>query len=37
MPQVPHIPAVAVIGALVVIDIALLVAGLKKFNKKAVS
>jgi ABC-2 type transport system permease protein len=37
MPQVPHMPAWAVMGALAVIDVALLVAGLKKFNKKAVS
>jgi hypothetical protein len=37
MPEVPHIPALAVIGALTVIDLVLLVAGLKKFNKKAVS
>jgi ABC-2 type transport system permease protein len=37
MPQVPHIPLVAVIGALIVIDAVLLVAGIQKFNKKAVS
>lgn len=37
MPQVPHIPLVAVIGALFVIDAVLLVAGIQKFNKKAVS
>ena len=37
MPQVPHILPMAVIGALIVIDAALLAAGLKKFNKKAVS
>jgi ABC-2 type transport system permease protein len=36
-PQVPHIPTMAIIGALVVIDVVLLVAGLKKFQKKAVS
>ncbi len=37
MPAVPHMPGWAVMGALVAIDIALLVLGLKKFNKKAVS
>jgi ABC-2 type transport system permease protein len=36
-PQVPHIPLAAIIGALVVIDGVLLVAGLKRFNAKAVS
>lgn len=37
MPMVDHIPVLAVIGALTAIDLVLLVAGLKKFNKKAVS
>jgi ABC-2 type transport system permease protein len=37
MPQVPHMPLLAVIGALVAIDAVLLVAGIKKFNQKAVS
>ena len=37
VPNVPAMPAEAVIAALAVIDILLLVAGLKKFNKKAVS
>jgi ABC-2 type transport system permease protein len=37
MPKVDHMPVFAVIGALLVIDVLLLVAGLKKFNKKAVS
>ncbi len=37
MPKVDHMPVLAVIGALVVIDVLVLVAGLKKFNKKAVS
>ena len=36
-PQVPHMPAVAVLGALVAIDIALLAAGVRQFNKKALS
>jgi len=37
MPNVPHIPLLAVMGALVAIDAFVLVAGLKKFNRKAVS
>ncbi len=37
MPAVPHMPGWAVMSALVAIDIALLVLGLKKFNRKAVS
>ena len=37
MPKVDHIPVMAVIGALAVIDVLVLVLGLKKFNKKAVS
>ena len=37
MPQVPHMPLWAVIGALAVIDVLLLVVGLRKFDKKAVS
>jgi ABC-2 type transport system permease protein len=37
MPKVDHIPVPAVIGALAAIDAVVLVAGLKKFNKKAVS
>ena len=37
MPMVDHLPMLGVIGALTAIDLALLVAGLKKFNKKAVS
>ena len=36
-PQVPHMPLLAIIGALAVMDVVLLVAGLKKFVKKAVS
>lgn len=36
-PQFPHIPVAIVIGALIVLDGILLVAGLKKFNRKAVS
>lgn len=35
--QVDHIPTLVVIGALAVMDAVLLVAGLKKFNSKAVS
>lgn len=37
MPMVEHISVMAVIGALAAVDLVLLVAGLKKFNKKAVS
>jgi ABC-2 type transport system permease protein len=36
-PQVPHMPFPAAAGALAVIDCGLLVLGLKKFLKKAVS
>lgn len=36
-PQFPHIPIMVVIGALIVLDGLLLTAGLKKFNRKAVS
>jgi ABC-2 type transport system permease protein len=36
-PQVPHISTAAIIGALVAIDAVLLFAGLKKFQRKAVS
>ena len=36
-PQYPHIPALTVAGALVVIDVVLIVTGLKQFNAKAVS
>jgi ABC-2 type transport system permease protein len=35
--DVDHIPTLLVIGALAVMDTALLVAGLKRFNSKAVS
>jgi len=35
--QVDHIPTLIVIGALAAMDAVLLVAGLKKFNSKAVS
>jgi len=37
VPQVPHMPALATLGALVIIDIGLLILGIKKFNSKAVS
>jgi ABC-2 type transport system permease protein len=37
VPQVPHMPAVATIGALLLINILLITAGVKKFNRKAVS
>lgn len=37
VPQVPHMPAIATIGALVLIDGLLLALGVSKFNKKAVS
>jgi len=37
VPQVPHIPLAAVLGALVVMDVVLIVAGLNRFRKKAVS
>jgi ABC-2 type transport system permease protein len=36
-PQVPHMPAIAVLGALLTIDILLLAAGVRQFNKKALS
>jgi ABC-2 type transport system permease protein len=36
-PQVPHIPLSLVLGALLVLDLVLLVAGLKKFTAKAIS
>jgi len=36
-PQFPHIPTLIVIGALLVLDAILLIAGLRKFNNKAVS
>jgi ABC-2 type transport system permease protein len=36
-PQVPHLPPLAVIGALIAMDALLLAAGLKKFHGKAVS
>ena len=36
-PQVPHMPPAAVLGALLAIDIALLAAGINRFNKKALS
>jgi ABC-2 type transport system permease protein len=36
-PQFPHIPALAVLGALVLIDIGLLSLGMRKFRNKAVS
>lgn len=37
VPQVPHMPTAVVLGALVVVDAVLLVLGLQKFNRKAVS
>ena len=37
VPQAPHLPAPAVLGALVAIDAALLAFGLNRFRKKAVS
>ena len=37
VPQVPHIPTWAIIAALAAMDAVLLVAGLKRFNAKAVS
>lgn len=36
-PQVPHMPAAAVIGALLAIDLLLLTVGVKQFKKKALS
>jgi ABC-2 type transport system permease protein len=36
-PQIPHIPIVAVVGALAAMDLCFLVFGLKKFRSKAVS
>ncbi len=36
-PQVPHMPTLAVIGALLLVDAGLLAAGLRKFERKAVS
>jgi ABC-2 type transport system permease protein len=37
VPQVPHMPAIATIGALLLINVLLITAGVKKFNRKAVS
>jgi len=37
VPQVPHLPFAAILGALFVIDATLLTVGLKRFNRKAVS
>jgi ABC-2 type transport system permease protein len=37
VPHVPHMPAGATIGALLVINCALLALGVRKFNRKAVS
>jgi ABC-2 type transport system permease protein len=37
VPQVPHMPALATLSALVLIDAGLLTLGIKKFNSKAVS
>jgi ABC-2 type transport system permease protein len=37
VPLVPHMPAVVTIGALLLIDIAVLTLGIRKFNRKAVS
>jgi ABC-2 type transport system permease protein len=37
VPQVPHMPAIATLGALLLIDAGLLTLGIKKFNSKAVS
>lgn len=37
VPQVPHMPAVATIGALLLIDLLLMALGVAKFNRKAVS
>jgi ABC-2 type transport system permease protein len=37
VPEVPHIPTALIIGALVVIDVLLLVVGLQRFQRKAVS
>ncbi len=37
VPQVPHMPAVATIGALLLIDLLLMALGVSKFNRKAVS
>lgn len=36
-PQVPHIPLLTVLAALVLVDVGLMVLGLKKFHRKAVS
>ena len=36
-PQVPHMPAAAVLGALLAIDAVLLSAGIRQFNKKALN
>jgi ABC-2 type transport system permease protein len=37
MPQVPHIPGLAVVGALAAMDVGLLVFGLRQFQRKTVS
>jgi ABC-2 type transport system permease protein len=37
VPQVPHMPAIATLGALLLIDAGVLTLGIKKFNSKAVS
>jgi ABC-2 type transport system permease protein len=37
VPQVPHMPAIATIGALLVINALVLALGVRKFNRKAVS
>ncbi len=37
VPQIPHIPLVAIIGALLLMDCVLLVVGLHRFQRKAVS
>jgi ABC-2 type transport system permease protein len=37
VPQVPHMPAIATIGALLVINVLVLALGVRKFNRKAVS
>ncbi len=36
VPQFPHMPAIAVLGALAAMDVVLLAAGLNRFHKKAV-
>jgi ABC-2 type transport system permease protein len=37
VPLVPHMPAMVTVGALLLIDIAVLTVGIQKFNRKAVS